>query len=559
MKKIYLFIFSILIFSFIHAQWSPKNALPVAALNSSDIVTKQTSSGKTFIAFYSQNAVTGNYDMRAQLLDFNGNRLFGDTGVLVSYRNSGSATFVFNTCLDKDDNLIITFQRQKGSGYDIVAYKIDSLGNSLWGKKGTGIILGSGLAPYPVALSTNEVVVAWPDNNGGISYQKISEAGIAEWDSVKEFTSAHTVTRPQLVAQNNGTFGMVFQSVDFAPFYTHLYEQRFDNNGNALWASPVQLSNYVTASYAYYSVIDDADTTYVGYYGNPPSQNSFNGFIQRVNADGSLPWNINGTAFNDYSGIHQPFTFYVNIAHEHGMPNVWAVATTSDPNQFRYGISVQNISASTGAKLLDSFGKKLFGIDSVSNQVQGTLSLCEHNPLFIFTNITNKLYAAALDKNGDFAWANKKVLVGKTINQKDRFALTKAFEHQLIAVWQEDRGNGDMPYAQSISCDGTAGANEFAATDISEKIKPTSTTVKVFPNPVKDLLTLNISSPAQDKINIVITDLTGKMLRQQTANIFEGNNQVQINVNNFITGIYFIKTISTTGKETILPQKFVKE
>jgi len=123
----------------------------VADRNASDIQTTTTNDGRTWIAFYSQDG--DNYDMRAQLLDTDGNRVFADSGLLVSNKESGSATFVFNVCVDNDNNLIIAFQVTKGSTYECVMQKVSVSGKLLWKKK--GVDLGPGLAPYPAALTTN--------------------------------------------------------------------------------------------------------------------------------------------------------------------------------------------------------------------------------------------------------------------------------------------------------------------------------------------------------------------------------------------------------------------
>ena len=95
MKKNFTLLLFIFLFSAANAQWSPNTStnFAAAAANSSDIVTKATKSGKTFIAFYSQRG--NNYDMRAQLLDSGGKRLFGDSGILVSSLKSGFCYFCF--------------------------------------------------------------------------------------------------------------------------------------------------------------------------------------------------------------------------------------------------------------------------------------------------------------------------------------------------------------------------------------------------------------------------------------------------------------------------------
>ena len=131
MKKIYFSLLFCSIVIFINAQWNnntPQNTL-VANANASDIQTANTNDGRTWIAFYSQRG--NNYDMRAQLLNANGQRMLGDSGVLVSNKKSGSATFVFNVCVDNNNNLIIAFQFQKDGDYECMVQKINTAGNAL--------------------------------------------------------------------------------------------------------------------------------------------------------------------------------------------------------------------------------------------------------------------------------------------------------------------------------------------------------------------------------------------------------------------------------------------
>src|SRR4051812_8739032 len=123
MKKLFLLFFVLSFFS-ARSQWNSNTSvnLEVAGLPMADMQSLTTSTGKTWIAFYHQNA--GNYDMRAQLLDADGNKLLGPNGMLVDNKPSGSATFVFNICKDAADNLIIAYQDARTGSNSAVVYKI---------------------------------------------------------------------------------------------------------------------------------------------------------------------------------------------------------------------------------------------------------------------------------------------------------------------------------------------------------------------------------------------------------------------------------------------------
>lgn len=659
MKKIYTTIFLCCNIFFLHAQWTDNSELNtlVANVNSSDIQVpagQGTSAGESvWIAFYSQNG--NNYDMRAQLMGgTSGYRLLGDNGILVSNKKSGSATYVFNTCIDTGYNLIVAFQYQKGSKMHAIIQKINQSGQLLWGD---GIDLGEGLSPYPVALSTGEVAVAW-NNNDVINYQKISSGGVVAWATPKVIEgnpSNKAVSRGQLIAQSNGGFSVVFQQTNTPPFYTNLYEQRFNNNGDAVWTEAVQISTLTTASYRYYDVKANKDTTYIGYYGNPSGKNRFDAYIQKVLPDGSLPWGANGSAFSDYSKDNDPSEQTINISERNYDGYVYAACTFTNVSQSESGIYFQKINANTGERLLGKKAKELFPITAEIRAITGSgirfapgFSLPPNVIGFTFTDVNNLLYATALEADGSFAWLNPSTVVSSTNNAKLRhgfsFTPNGIFEAgaPFIAIWQEDKGDGDKPYAQDVNSGNGALGDlpvtliNFKASKVNSNIqlqwqtateinnkgfyiqrsfdgihfsnigfaaskavggnstltlnytftdnKPgsknyyrlqqtdkdgktsyssivqmniaSSETVQLFPNPVKDKLSISISSWLQN-FTVVITDAKGMQVAKK--NFENVNGTTELDVHAFVPGIYFVKIMDEKNADIIATGKFDKD
>lgn len=551
MKKNYISLFFCLALISANAQWNNNTSqnLAVAKVNSSDIQTANTNDGRTWIAFYSQRGA--NYDMRAQLLDANGNRMFGDSGILVSNKKSGTATYVFNVCVDANNNFIIAFQLESGLGYECVIQKINTAGKLLWGAD-----LGPGLSPYPVALTTGEVAVAW-NNNGKIDYQKLSPSGIAEWQPYKEFvgTNNHGVSRGQLVANTNGGFSIVYQEQVSPPFYTNLYERRFDNSGSPVWSKPVQLSNITTASYRYFDVNIERDTTYVGYYGNPSGKNRFDAYVQRINPDGTLPWGINGSAFADYSADADPYEETIYIAKTGNSTDLWAVCTIGNSIQSASGVSVQKFNSINGARYLGNNAKTVAPISSnLTSLAFARLSLCGNEPIFLITDNSNKLAVTKLNSNGDFAWGSGIKIIGSSTSSKFRYGFTEVYKGQAVAVWQENKGSGDMPYAQNILCNGSTGTAASVITDLANNIS--IQIKKVYPNPVQDALHANIAAATASTVHIYITDLSGNVLKVLQQNAMKGENIMKIDVHDLNRGTYFMKvTAENNNNAALLFQK----
>lgn len=85
------------------------------------------------------------------------------------------------------------------------------------------------------------------------------------------------------------------------------------------------------------------------------------------------------------------------------------------------------------------------------------------------------------------------------------------------------------------------GSREFGAT--------------IFPNPVKDLATVNIDLVQPANINIIITDATGKELQRVNMDGTQGGNTRQVNVRSLPSGTYLMK-ISAGAENKVL--SFVK-
>ncbi len=65
--------------------------------------------------------------------------------------------------------------------------------------------------------------------------------------------------------------------------------------------------------------------------------------------------------------------------------------------------------------------------------------------------------------------------------------------------------------------------------------------VALYPNPVHDVLRLNITSDKIDKAAISLNDMNGKSVYIRTFNLNEGANYMNVNTANFSSGMYVIK------------------
>ncbi len=78
--------------------------------------------------------------------------------------------------------------------------------------------------------------------------------------------------------------------------------------------------------------------------------------------------------------------------------------------------------------------------------------------------------------------------------------------------------------------------------------------INIYPNPTKDFVTINLNSISRD-LNLSIYDLNGQLLDQK--NIIS-TPEININLEHYESGIYFLKLIDKENKETIV-LKAIKE
>lgn len=80
----------------------------------------------------------------------------------------------------------------------------------------------------------------------------------------------------------------------------------------------------------------------------------------------------------------------------------------------------------------------------------------------------------------------------------------------------------------------------------------------VYPNPVDKMLNLMISSPASEKVSIVVTDMTGKAVMQKGTQLVNGDNRITLDAEQLPSGNYLVKVVCTGGCRNAVG-KFVKQ
>ncbi len=509
------------------AQWTTDTAANslVAESGELDVQARGTSDGQTYVIFWKKVGAPTNIELRMQVIDVDGNRKFGDDGMLVSDQIPMSTfTVIMNSEVDADDNLYIGVTGTED--FSAFAFKIDIDGNQLWGAN--GINLGTGVPVTILPLSSGEAIVSWHDSGAAVM-QKYDANGNAVWPNTKNIGSGNTVAGNffELVA---GDFEVVYHSI-LSGINSFLYAQRYDGNGDPVWTNPTPLANITTVFNRSYPGIQDGDIIYMGYFAS--SGTRFDSYLQRINPDGTLPWGINGSDFDTNQTDYEMDT---EISFLPGSQYIWAVASYTNINQSLHGERVQKFDKDSGMRDFTDNGKVIFPIGSEKVHA-GSLQLKNNSPLFIMKEGMDNgvspttLNIVYIDENGDFAWPEETRPVATFEANKGRIQYTAPVNHQSVAVFVENKGDGAQIYAQNI-VDETAGIQEF-------------TTISVFfVNPVKDEMILKSNSAI---VAVSIFNVLGQQFFSQEYN---GENSININTQNWNSGIYFMNVSTNEGIKT---------
>lgn len=508
-----------------NAQWTTAtdvNTL-VAEARGEYLESIGTSDGQTYVVFWAFVGAPTNYELRVQLLDSDGNKLFGDNGMLLSNNLPMSSYTVTSTvAIDGNNNLYVGATGTDG-GNPAFAFKIDTDGNKLWGEN--GINVGTGNIVTILPLSTGEAIVSWfgiPQ----ILMQKYDASGNPVWATPKPVENGSSATVPaNLYELSDGSFVVIFHTILNA-IYSNLFAQHFDANGDPMWSSPVQLSDKTTTFNSLYSGAQDGDVIYYGYMAS--SGTRFDSFLQRINPDGTLPWGINGM---DFDTNQTNYEMYTEIAFEPGSQYVWSICSYTDTSQGNHGEYVQKFDKDTGARQFTDTAKELYPIGS-ENVHSGKLQLINDQPLFLLKMGMDNgvspvvLNAVKLDAEGNFAWPEETLPVATFEANKSRIHFTKPVNGQSVAIFVEQKATDTEPkiYAQNL-IDPSLSTTTF--TNGKERIS--------YTNPIENSLVIHSSINAK---SIQIFDLNGQEVYSE--NTFK-TGEIQINSSTWNTGIYLVK------------------
>ena len=249
MKKLMLLTLVALFATMLFGQWSsnPSENLKLTNSSNEEVIPKVAygPTGDVWVSWFSNE--DGNYNVRVQRFNYNGEAQFAPQGLLVSNHTQMSWLTDWDMKVDSQNNAVLSFLDIRTGNQDIYAYKISADSAFVWGADGIALCNDEteDYTPTLAITDQNNVIVAWMAGDD-IKLQKILANGtLAQPQPLIFHAEGITHTWPQIMPQANDTFILKYCQ-DTGPFYAvtrHVYAQKYDATLNTVWANPTVITD----------------------------------------------------------------------------------------------------------------------------------------------------------------------------------------------------------------------------------------------------------------------------------------------------------------------------
>ncbi len=514
MKKLYTLIVLLLCYSSISfSQWTndPLINSVVNNMSGSQAVphVAYDASGNFYVGFYSNDA--GNYDIRLQYYNFAGIAQWASGGILVSGHTQNSWVTEWDLTTDNTGNCVLAFNDVRDGNANVYAYSISPSGSFLWGTDGIQLTSDSQdeFVPSITVTSSNNAIVAWARPTATeyeVVMQKITPSGTLSWGNsgiIYSGTQSYTGARVLGVDGDNYLMGYYRETGNFPALTRHIYVQKFDGSGNAVWASDALASNSngISAFNNFTIASDNANGIILAWTDDRNGDNNIDAAVQRVLSDGSITWPNNGSlCMTSTSNSNQnPQILGVNSNDE-----VLVTWSKKNGSQSQTAIAGQKFSP-TGVQQWTNDGIAFVPMSADIGGVIGGVVYSGTNAIISYDEsvggTSSHIKAIGVDDVGALIWNPTITFMAGRSSSKVHTISSKLYSNQMIVVWEE--GSASDIYMQNIYTDGSMGDPPISDDATLSDLTVNSTTVEGFS---PDVYNYNMPIPTGDPLPI--TDAT---------------------------------------------------
>jgi len=474
MKKILiLLIVGLLILSYapiFTAQWTsdPLENTAITTMSGEQALPKIAidSNGYSYISWFSNDA--GNYDVRLQRLDNNGNTIWPENGIIVSNEPQETWLTDYDLSVGPSGYAVVTFTDIRTGQSNPVGYRISPNGDMMWGQNGIMLANDNNFDPSPkVCVTTSgNSIFAWqsiPDSgNSEIRLQKISADGQLLWDDgIVLSQSGIDFTSPYLL-QAEGDYAYLIWHKQTGPYYAPnrgLYVQKLDVDGSFMWTSDVVIyAPVVSGPVVNLNMCRDDSGGIIFSWYRAYDGSHFHCYVQQMDADGTIGMTANGVIASTSTARNH---MYPAVAFLDQTQEIIIFFSEQDLDQNMRGMYAQKLDLQ-GNRLWGNEGIQLIGLSYndyflFSANSKDNNAICIYQAAEFGNYIDTKIQAVMLDDEGNFVWLEHFVDLCTYQSQKLHNVMTNYYMGQWVAVWQDLRNDYGDIYAQNIQPNGTLG------------------------------------------------------------------------------------------------------
>ncbi len=478
MRQIILLVLALSVFSSIGAAqygFTATNNLPVANSVNDQAVPKLAarSDGGTWIAWFDRAGA--NYDVRLQRLDANGYELFPHNGMLVSGNPQSSSLVDWDLINDSAGNAVLTFTDTRAGGdLDVYAYRVSPTGTMLWGINGVVLSSDAHFEANPVVaeMTDGSFVFAWSRSPtvgvARLAVQKLDPAGLPQFGAVALEIFGGATDDPGfvgIVAALSGSYILSWIR-DITPFTAprHLWVQRYDTNGTAMWGiAPVQVYNAAALPIAYKpeTLSDGIGGCWIAWHVSVGA--FYQSRIQHLDANGVEVFAHNGV---EISLEPNRSDFNPSVVPLAATGDVLVFYNKRDSAQAQWGIGGQRIT-SGGALAWGQNGIEFVPYDGILEEVPRAVATSNGAMCFVEqasgVNATS-LVGFRVDANGLPLWTPTVQFACSTPSPKDKLRVGRGQNDSALLCWNDARTDINDVYAQNVRANGGLGAAPSAVT-----------------------------------------------------------------------------------------------
>lgn len=548
MKKLYAFLLVFSLASSAFAQWNDDasaNTL-ISDLPGEQVIPKIgiCQDSTFYIGFFSNQ--TGNYNVRLQRLDSQGNELWDKDGILIFDGPTDSWVSDWGMATDKFGHAILTFTWTSNGSWNIKGYRVSPDGELIWGEDGIDITDNTAFnaAPKVMCTAAGNSVFAWMTDDF-IVMQKVSPEGAKLWGDIGiTIATAERTAWPQFMPVAEDEFLMKYYE-DSGPSWAptrHLVAQRFDSDGQPVWDAPAIVSNAggITAWTQILSFISDRnDGFFVAWHDDRNNDMMVEAFIQHVDADGNPTMTANGVSISTNGSNHH---FNPYLALPTGSESVYAYWSETDELQNYRGIYGQKVS-SAGEIMWTDYGKEIIPLMYPQVVTPWATDISGADMIVLYdegNSAAQEIKMIKLDKDGTPVWDSESVTISSANSTKVHMEMSEFAYNQWILAWEDNRKGGADIYAQNINDNGTLGIDDTPVK--YQAVKKLS----VYPNPITAGGVLHFGNGNLTAGTLITYDIYGREIVK--LSVSKGTTGIPVstvlNNTNPVEGLYLLNYVT---------------